>query len=82
MRARALCLGFAFALALVAPLGCSAALEEDDVALDEEENAVKVDTRSPAARAQYDANVAFANSYRPRCTGAATPGRKRVLVTG
>ncbi len=44
------------------------------------EDAVTVDTTSAAARAQYDANVAFALGYRARCT--ARSGRKRVLVTG
>lgn len=39
-----------------------------------------VDTSSPAARAQYDANVAFALEY--RALGVARPGRARVLVTG
>jgi hypothetical protein len=41
---------------------------------------VIVDTSSPAARAQYDANVAFALGYRP--VSVARPGRARVLVTG
>ena len=44
------------------------------------EDAVTVDTSSPAARAQYDANVAFALGYRARCAPRA--GRRRVLVTG
>lgn len=39
-----------------------------------------VDTSSPAARAQYDANVAFALGYRAR--SAARAGRTRVLITG
>lgn len=48
-----------------------------------DENEVKVDTRTPAARRQYDANVAFANGYTPRCTaGAPASGRPRVLLTG
>jgi len=48
------------------------------------EDAVTVDTSTPEARAQYDANVAFARSYTARCaapTGEAR-ARKRVLVTG
>lgn len=51
---------------------------------DASEDAVTVDTSTPAARAQHDANVAFANEYRARCgdTGGAATGRKRVLVTG
>ncbi|HQY61334.1 MAG: hypothetical protein IPF92_27125 [Myxococcales bacterium] len=72
----------AFAIAL-AGLGCSA---ETDSAVDEEpateeENAVKVDTRTPEGRAQYDANVAFANAYVARCKLPAT-GKKRAIVTG
>ena len=54
--------------------------EGDDPSLSEE-NAVRVDTSSPQARAQYDANVAFVNGYRARCTAPRT-GKKRVLVTG
>lgn len=46
-----------------------------------DDNEVKVDTRTPAARKQYDANVAFVNSYRARCARTNT-GRPRVLVTG
>jgi pyrrolidone-carboxylate peptidase len=60
--------------------GCGAA---DDAAADEapEADAVTVDTGSPAARAQYDANVSFALRYRARCVRS--PGaRRRVLVTG
>jgi len=69
-------------LALGALLACSAETDasDDDPSLSEE-NAVRVDTSSPAARAQYDANVAFVNGYRPACT-AARSGKKRVLVTG
>ncbi len=43
------------------------------------DDAVTLDTRSPAARAQYDADVAFAVAYRPRCTTRS--GRPRVLIT-
>lgn len=42
---------------------------------------MKVDTSSPLGRAQYDANLAFAKSYKPRCAPK-TPGRPRVIVTG
>ncbi len=62
---------------------CVASCSPDDGAdLDDSpvEDAVTVDTSSPAARAQYDANVAFALGYRARCAPRA--GRKRVLVTG
>ncbi len=44
-------------------------------------DAVTVDTSTPAARAQYDANVSFARRYRARCVAGASP-RPRVLVTG
>ena len=56
-------------------------LSDNDDPIAADENEVKVDTRTPAARAQYDANVAFATSYVPRCTRSAT-GRPRVLLTG
>ncbi|MBS2019748.1 MAG: hypothetical protein JST00_43195 [Deltaproteobacteria bacterium] len=76
----------AFMLALVS--GCLAlagcASETDDSAgnaATDDDNEVKVDTRSPEARRQYDANVAFANAYAARCAGAPS-GRPRVLVTG
>ncbi len=46
----------------------------------ESENEVIVDTRDPVAKAQYDADAAFARAYTPRC--ATTSGRPRVLVTG
>lgn len=76
-------------LAPLAPLalaltfaGCSA--QTDDAPNEEptgEENAVKVDTRSAAARAQYDADVAFLSSYRATCKPTQS-GKKRVIVTG
>ncbi|CAN5325350.1 hypothetical protein BH09MYX1_BH09MYX1_41310 [soil metagenome] len=40
-----------------------------------------VDTSTPKARAQYDANVAFLESYQARCKPL-SGGRPRVLVTG
>ncbi len=49
--------------------------------MESSEDAVRVNTGTKEARAQYDANVAFANAYASRC-GAPTPGRKRVLLTG
>jgi hypothetical protein len=76
--------------ALFAILGCAAlslsacASEtggDESVAADE--NEVKVDTRTPAARRQYDANVAFANGYTPRCAAPrVATGHPRVLLTG
>lgn len=40
---------------------------------------MRLDTSKRAARAQYDANVRFAEQYQPRCRGGVGP---RVLVTG
>jgi pyrrolidone-carboxylate peptidase len=58
---------------------CSGAGEADEPERSVSEP-VTVDTRTLLARAQYDANVAFAHNYRSRCDLAA-PGM-RVLVTG
>ena len=57
---------------------CSAATVADDVS--ESEDAVVVDTHEPLAKAQYDADAAFARSYTARC--GKTSGRPRVLLTG
>ncbi|MBX3188852.1 MAG: hypothetical protein KF819_17670 [Labilithrix sp.] len=76
MLARKILLGL-FGLAAFA--GC--AVESDDAEPEAAEDEVRVDTRSPEARRQYDANVAFANAYAPRC-GEPVAGRPRVLVTG
>ncbi len=67
----------------LAALGCTAQVDgpADDEPAVEEENAVKVDTRTPEGRAQYDANVAFANAYVARCKLPAS-GKKRAIVTG
>lgn len=69
--------------AALTALGCSAesGSSADDEPATDEENAVKVDTRTPEGRAQYDANVAFANAYVARCKLPAS-GKKRALVTG
>ncbi len=70
-------------LALAASLGsasCSAEMDSPDEEPAAEESAVKVDTSTPLARAQYDANVAFASGYRARCKPGT--GKPRVLVTG
>jgi hypothetical protein len=73
---------FLLAFAAVALGACAA---DDDWTLGEaatdDSNEVKVDTRSPEARRQYDANVAFASSYASRCQLGSTD-RPRVLVTG
>jgi pyrrolidone-carboxylate peptidase len=66
-------------LSLAVP-ACAVASDEGDT--DSSEDAVKVDTSSPQARAQYDANLAFAKSYKPRCTPSNDTTRPRVLVTG
>lgn len=69
------------AVGVTSTLGASGcALDGDDAASSEDD--VKLDTRTRAARRQYDANVAFASSYRPRCTPPSDPARPRVLVTG
>lgn len=65
--------------ALLAVALCACAPSLDDSAAGESD--VVVDTGSPAARAQYDADVAFAQGYTARCTGPVT-GHPRVLVTG
>ncbi len=60
--------------------GCSEQGAEDVGA---DEDAIRVDTSSPEARRQYDANVAFASSYTSRCLrGVSAWLRPRVLVTG
>jgi len=69
------------ALAVLALAGCAderasggSARQEDDVT---------VDTRTPQARAQYDADLAFVRSYVPRCAPSpGSEGRPRALVTG
>lgn len=73
--------------ALVALSSLSLAACAADTSTDEDsptgdsEDEVKVDTRTPAARKQYDANVAFASSYATRCTRK-NNGHPRVLLTG
>ncbi|HRG97445.1 MAG TPA: hypothetical protein PLR99_14425 [Polyangiaceae bacterium] len=82
LASRARLLPVVAAAALAAP-GCTAQIDgpSDDEPAIEEENAVKVDTRTPEGRAQYDANVAFANAYVARCKLPAS-GKKRAIVTG
>jgi pyrrolidone-carboxylate peptidase len=71
----------ALVLAFMVGTAATACAPADDEAESETgEEAVKVDTTSPEARAQYDANVAFANGYRARCQKKGSG--KRVLVTG
>jgi pyrrolidone-carboxylate peptidase len=66
-------------LAAFSLAACASETSGEDVAGDE--NEVKVDTRTPAARKQYDANVAFATSYKAQCSRT-NSGHPRVLVTG
>lgn len=71
------CSAIAFAFA-------SSACADDDGSGEtttDDSNEVRVDTRSPEARRQYDANVAFASSYAARCMRGPAE-RPRVLVTG
>lgn len=65
---------------LVVATGCvaPASVEETEHRNDE----VNVDTNAQTARSQYDANVAFATSYTPRCTSTVASSRPRVLLTG
>lgn len=71
-------------VALLALALAACAAEDPDVATDDgvtDAPEVKVDTSSPTARRQYDANAAFALGYKARCPRGATK-RPRVLVTG
>jgi pyrrolidone-carboxylate peptidase len=81
MLARRLPFAVLGAVALFASACTSETASEDDGPVAGDESEVKVDTRTPAARRQYDANVAFAMGYAPRCAPSAS-GRPRVLVTG
>jgi pyrrolidone-carboxylate peptidase len=74
---------FALLGALSVSLGACAAdpAGSNDEAVAGDDAEVKVDTRTPAARKQYDANVAFANGYAARCPKTTT-GHPRVLLTG
>src|SRR4051812_44127352 len=58
---------------------CGAAGGANDPA-GESEDAVVVDTHGPLAKAQYDADAAFARAYTPRC--AKSSEHPRVLLTG
>jgi hypothetical protein len=77
MRSLGLLLGIVSIVSLAA-VGCA---DEPNVQTDDD-NEVKVDTSTAEARRQYDADVAFAASYTPRCTRAAGSTRPRVLVSG
>jgi pyrrolidone-carboxylate peptidase len=75
---RSLGLPALFAVLVSVAGGCASAssihTDDDDI---------KVDTSTPEARRQYDANVTFARSYAAQCARALPPSsRPRVLVTG
>jgi len=70
---------FVAALVLTALAACSAS-NTDHPSEGTSEDAVIVDTKAPLAKAQYDADAAFARAYTPRC--APTTGRPRVILTG
>lgn len=72
-------LAAAAALAILA-VGCAPATSDSESS----EDAITVDTSTPRARRQYDANVAFATSYVPKCVRSAARSSEgpRVLVTG
>ncbi len=71
-----------FAFLGVASMAVAACADEPaDEPTGDSDNEVKVDTRTPAARRQYDANVAFATGYVPKCASSSS-GRPRVMVTG
>lgn len=67
-----------FALLAVTAAACAPG---DEPSHDADDDAVTVDTKNAAARAQYDANVAFASSYTARCSRSSEDRRPRVLVT-
>lgn len=77
MSARARALGVRVGLALVLGAGASCV---DDVSTDESDVIVKTETE--AQWEQYVTNVDFVEGYLPRCGGADSGGRPRVLVTG
>jgi hypothetical protein len=66
---------------LSACVGLAACALDGTEATADEDDAVTVDTSTPLARAQYDANVAFAQGYVARCKPQ-NNGHKRAIVTG
>ncbi len=67
--------------ALLLPFAIGCAGTSPDTTTGEDD--VVVDTSTPEARRQYDADVAFAQSYVPRCKKSLPATRRpRVLVTG
>ncbi|MBX3222941.1 MAG: hypothetical protein KF795_20690 [Labilithrix sp.] len=68
---------------LVAAALAACCVEDASPAAGIDEGEITVDTSTPEARRQYDANVAFASRYVARCLAAPAPSaRPRVLVTG
>lgn len=65
-------------VSLVLVGGCM--IGEDTSWIGTTDEPVTVDTSTKLARQQYDAEVAFASNYQPRCTAAGN--RPRVLVSG
>jgi pyrrolidone-carboxylate peptidase len=70
---------FVLGLVSVSLVGCL--VGEDTSWVGSTDNPVTVDTSSRLARKQYDAEVAFASAYQPRCS-APSSDRPRVLVSG
>ncbi len=70
---------FGALISLLAAAGCTESVGPDT--LESFEQDVRVDTSSGQSRAQYDANMAFLQTYAPRCAQSrgALP---RILVTG
>lgn len=72
--------GAGVVLAALLTTGC---VDDAPPTTESDEGEITVDTSTPEARRQYDANVTFATSYVARCLAAPTPAiRPRVLVTG
>ena len=79
--ARSVPLAAAWLAVVAAVIATGCATETSDPESSEDE--IRVDTSTREARRQYDANVAFATSYLPRCTRPTSRlDRPRVLVTG
>ena len=73
---------FSLAPLVLLPLGACSAPPDRDEGAASGADAVVVDTHDPLARAQYDANVAFARGYTPTCAKPVDGSRPRVIVTG
>ncbi len=72
--------GAGVVLAALLMAGC---VDDTSPPTETDEGEITVDTSTPEARRQYDANVTFATSYVARCLASPLPpSRPRVLVTG